>query len=680
MKREGDYYCYDPDLPLTGLTMAMGNYLRDSIKIDSIEYYTWYYKGNDYYKKDLSLIKDTLKFLVSGIMRELETNFSTRYPFNTLSMVEAPVQFYSYPKKNTQTRAELQPSMVILPEKLSTVEQAGFGKRFTRQKRQAVRNNQVITDKELQVRIFNNFVRNTFISGESFRFRNGVAMNEPVRYRLGPSFYFFRNNFYSDEYPVINAAFESHLQKVRTPGRAAGPFGGMFASISENDKANLLLKDISFRDLMKKDPGEDTIRTVLTVKGDYFFNLLRKYAGIEEFKTWFLKYLDDHKFRRADIIAFNDDYRKKFGTDFYPHLKNWFDSKQQPGFLFPSYEAREIVVGDRSRYLVTFIAANPEPVGGLFNIGFRTGGQGGGDMAMQRMMFRGGPGGGGTMNITVQGRGMEASDISKILYLGPHEAKKVVIVLDNIPRAMIVNTLFSKNLPGEITLPFNDIIRSKEKVVAAESEETLSRMPLFTETNELIVDNEDSGFVNVRLSEVNNLKKLLGIKKETGELYGIINLFNPPGYWQPVIQTSYFGKYVRSAVYTSKGNGDKSVTWKGIIAKPGYYDIYTYIGKAGERVTFRAGAGGQGAPPPGPGGPGEAQSGQNRDNVYMDLHFRVYHDEGVEEITVDWQNAEPGWNKLGTYYLSPDTVKVSLTNQSQGRIVIGDAVKWVLQK
>jgi hypothetical protein len=64
----------------------------------------------------------------------------------------------------------------------------------------------------------------------------------------------------------------------------------------------------------------------------------------------------------------------------------------------------------------------------------------------------------------------------------------------------------------------------------------------------------------------------------------------------------------------------------------------------------------------------------------MDLHFRVYHDEGVEEITVDWQNAEPGWNKLGTYYLSPDTVKVSLTNQSQGRIVIGDAVKWVLQK
>ena len=66
-------------------------------------------------------LKDTLSFLVSGIMRELETNFSTKYPFKTLSLVEVPVQFYSYPKESTQTRAEVQPSMVLLPEKLSTL-------------------------------------------------------------------------------------------------------------------------------------------------------------------------------------------------------------------------------------------------------------------------------------------------------------------------------------------------------------------------------------------------------------------------------------------------------------------------------------------------------------------------------------------------------------------------------
>ena len=51
----------------------------------------------------------------------------------------------------------------------------------------------------------------------NFRYVNGVAWNEPTRYRLGPSFYFFKNNFYSDEYPVINAVFETHLQKIKAP-------------------------------------------------------------------------------------------------------------------------------------------------------------------------------------------------------------------------------------------------------------------------------------------------------------------------------------------------------------------------------------------------------------------------------------------------------------------------------
>jgi hypothetical protein len=68
-------------------------------------------------------------------MRELESNFSTKYPFNTLTLLEVPVHYYSLPKMNTQTRAEVQPSMVLLPERLSTLQNAGFGKQFTRQKR-----------------------------------------------------------------------------------------------------------------------------------------------------------------------------------------------------------------------------------------------------------------------------------------------------------------------------------------------------------------------------------------------------------------------------------------------------------------------------------------------------------------------------------------------------------------
>jgi len=195
MYKEEGYFVFKPESPLTGLTLAIGNYQTDKIKVDSVEYISYHFPGNDYYKKDLEAIKDTLPLLISGLMKDLESNFSTKYPFKTLSMLEVPVQFHSYPKESTQTRAEVQPSMVLLPERLSTMNQAGFLKLFKQQKKRMTRSGQVITDKELQVRIFNSFVRSTFISGENFRFINGIAANEPTRYLLGPSFYFFKNNF-----------------------------------------------------------------------------------------------------------------------------------------------------------------------------------------------------------------------------------------------------------------------------------------------------------------------------------------------------------------------------------------------------------------------------------------------------------------------------------------------------
>ena len=375
MIKENGYYIYKPRSPLTGLTLAIGNYLTDKIKVDSVEFISYHFPGNDYYKKDLAAIKDTLPLLISGLMKDLESNFSTKYPFETLSMLEVPVQFYSYPKESTQTRAEVQPSMVLLPERLSTLNQAGFNKLFSQQKPRMKRGGPVITDKELQVRIFNNFMRSTFITGANFRVVNGVAANEPTRYLLGPSFYFFKNNFYSSDYPVINSVFEVHLQKINYPGRAG--LQALSGNLSENDLANIILKNQSFKEMLAKNPGGDTLSTVLTIKGDDLFNLIRSIAGIDEFKDWFVKYIDDHKFKRVDLKTFNNDIKYKFGFEFYPYLYDWYNGKEQPGFLFTNLQATEIVVGDRSRYQVTFIASNPESSGGLFNISFRTGGAGG---------------------------------------------------------------------------------------------------------------------------------------------------------------------------------------------------------------------------------------------------------------------------------------------------------------
>lgn len=82
------------------------------------------------------------------------------------------------------------------------------------------------------------------------------------------------------------------------------------------------------------------------------------------------------------------------------------------------------------------------------------------------------------------------------------------------------------------------------------------------------------------------------------------------------------------------------------------------------------------------GGPGEGPGGQGQggESPYKDMHYKIYHDEGVDEITIDYENADGGWNNLGRYYFSKDSAKVELTNKSQGRVVIADAVKWVRQE
>ncbi len=654
-----DYWYFDNENPLTGISLLEGYYISDTISVDSTDFIAHYYRGHDYFTDDLNELGDTLANLISGIMTELETNFSTEYPFDRLSLVEVPVYFHSIEKKNTQTRAEVQPTMILLPEKLATINEASFHRTIKRQKRRMERSNQVITDKELQVRAFNNFVRNTFITSSDFRFNRGNTTMVPGRYLLGPSFYFYKNNFYSDEYPVMNAVFETHLQKVETP---QGGFQRMFlGGLSENDKANTILRDHSMEEILALNPSNDTTRLILTVKGDYLFNLIRAEVGIDEFNTWFSDYLEENKFRNISIRDFSSNLQESFAFNLEKYLDQWYRGKGQPGFLFSDIMVQEVVVGTRTRYKVSFTASNPEETAGIFNVGFRTGGRGpGGGRGMQgNVAISVSPGGRGNISVGMAGRGMQTNDVEKIVKLEAGQAKRVSVILDSQPRGMFVNTLFSVNNPGELQFPLIDLTQGKTDD-NTEGEIILDRIPLLHEENEIIVDNEDAGFRIYQVISSGRLKEWLNIGADNGNDYREMFIWWAPEYWQKTVQSTYYGKYVKSAVYTRAGSGERYISWTAEIEEPGYYDVYTYIGtRGGQRIM---------------GG----RSRENR-NAMQDLHFQVEHDDGSEEVLVDWDNAENGWNHLGSYYLSPDTARVIMTNQSEGRTVTGDAIKWVKQ-
>ena len=653
---DNEYWYFNTETPRTGISLIEGNYVSDTIRVDSTDFIAHYFRGHDYFKDDLSELGDTIGNLISGIMTDLETNFSTSYPFDALSLVEVPVYFHSIEKKNTQTRAEVQPAMILVPEKLATMQNAGFYRAIKRQKRRMERSNEVLSDKELQVRAFNNFARNTFITSSEFSMSNGNLTMAPGRFLLGPSFYFYKNNFYSEEYPVMNAVFETHLQKVSDAGRGRRAF---LSGLSENDKANIILRDHSLEEILEMNPSNDTMRIVLTVKGDYLFNLMRAEAGIEKFNDWFSSYLEQNKFTNISLAEFTDDLHEKFGFRLEKYLDDWYHDKGQPGFLFSDIEAHELVVGNRTRYRVSFTASNPEKTAGIFNVGFRTGARGqGGGRGMGANMSVNISAGRGVMLLGMAGRGMMTNDVEKIVKLEAQQAKRISVILDAQPRGMFINTLFSKNNPGELQFPLTDISEADGTDIT-EKEVVLDKLPRFREENEIIVDNEDPGFRIYQETSSGRLKEWLNIGGDEGNDYREMFMWWAPEYWQKTIQNNYYGKYVKSAVYTRAGSGERYISWTAGIEEPGYYDVFTYIGKRGGNRMMGRG-------------------GENR-NAMQDLHFTVEHDDGSEDVILDWENAESGWNRLGSYYLSPDTARVIMTNQSEGRSVSGDAIKWVKQ-
>ncbi len=679
-------WTFENETPLTGLSLVAGSYQSETITVDSIDYSLFYFKGHDYFRNDLNEIGDTVGNLISGVMTELEINFNTSYPFKELSLVEVPIQYRSTPRKNTQTMSEVQPSMILLPEKLANITEGGFYRNIKRQKRRQ-RGNQVVTDKELQVRAFNQFVRNTFISGSTFSFGNNQSTNTPSRYLLGPSFYFFKNNFYSNQYPVINAVFESHLQKVSSIGNMARGFLG---GLSESDRANTIMKDISLKDLLGLDPSNDTLRLVLTVKGDYLFNIMRARAGIKEFNDWFIDYVEKNKFRNIDMEKFDSDLNEKFGFSIIPYLHDWYEGDKQPGFYFTDTRVDEVIIDNRTRFLVSFTAANPLDAPGLFNVSFMTGGRGmgmrGGGGVMSFSASGGGRGSRGSVSISAVGRGMQTEDIYRVVLMDADQAKRVNILLDNQPRSIMINTVYSINNPGEMVIPMIDIERGTT-TNTSEEDEILPDMPPTHEENEIIVDNEDPGFRIFQSESTGRLKNLLGINRERGNDYTQMFGFWAPEYWQKTIQGFNYGEFIKSAVYTRSGAGERYVSWTARIKEPGYYDIYTYIGRQGGARMMAAGRGGQG----GQGGQSSAPAvqidqgsgggrfGRGGRQVMQDLHYTIEHDDGTEEVTIDSENAENGWNLLGSFYLSPDTARVILTNASSGRSVSADAIKWVKQ-
>ncbi|TKG92324.1 xanthan lyase [Puteibacter caeruleilacunae] len=634
---EGEY-TFEPEKELPQLSLAIGAYQEMFVEKDSIKFSIWHYEGHDYFSSLLTEVKDTIADLAIDRLRDFERQLNMEYSYPRFSIVEVPAQFRSFARLWKSHQEITQPEMVFLPEKGYNLRDADFEGRLKRAERYA--KERQMSEKDMQEQVVNNFVRNFTTNEARPNFRRGRGGNYEVDEVLNPyfqfaQFYNFKNYMHSDDWPIINRVLEAYLQSSVFSPRSM--WMRNFSGLSEDEKANLLLQEKSFAELLgDKETDSKIIDNIISLKGKVLFSLIEAKVGAEDLVEFIKDFLDRNRFCQVEFSDFEKEVKDKFDVDLDSFMNLWFNESRLPAFLFSEIETTKTDKEDYEATVVRFKVTNTEDVSGIAKVTFRVGG---------------GPGGGRGRGRGFGGGPSTEDNIEKAIYLEGNETREICYVFEENPRAMVVNTMTSKNIPSLIVRPFAKIERD-DKIVAEEYDRISDEAVTLHEKNEIIVDNEDPEFRVIQEETKSLLKEWLLKEDENGQKYAGFNQWRPPSNWKLTTNSSFYGTLVRSAYYIKSGDGNKKAQWHVPVKESGYYDVFYYVGKGQSRW---------------------------RGNPKGELQLSINHDDGTEEQTLSYEKAEDGWNHLGSFYFSPDTALIELSNKSELRSIVADAVKLVKQ-
>lgn len=638
-------YRFVNNQPLTQISLSIGPYVHKKMEKDGVEFGIWYFEGHDFFSEALPDIKDTIPALIGERFRDFLRTYNMEYPFRRLSVVEVPAQFKSYERVWSFQQELVQPEQVFLPEKGYLLRDMDVKNQIRRSKKWMERDGASMTDKDYQVMAVNNILGNFTREGgrPNIRFSAGQvtsATETANPYFLFPQLYYFGNHVRSERWPVTNLVLEAYF-KSQSASMQAGWMRDM-TGMSEDEMANIALQDFSFEELLGTKEKKNLVDNLIKLKGDVLFTMIQSQAGEADFGGFLRKTLQENRFRVLPFDSLDQQLSQAFGITITPAMNNWFKEKKLPGYLISPVTAVNTKAGNQIRTMVTYSASNTSEVDGVIKLIFRSGGPGGGGRGRMR-------------------GGMSPDDqITKILSLKAGETKQVSYLFDSEPRGLTINTLTSANIPQTL-MNFFGKVEEDLKVVPHEGETILDKPVAMLQPNEVLVDNEDSGFTFTTNNNVSLLRKLIVKEEESDLKYKGFNNWRPPLNWTNTTNTGFYGHYVRSAYYIKSGTGDQSATWTIPVTESGHYDVFVYLTNVGQRRGPMMG---------GPrGGGGQQDPGE--------YHYFITHDDGETEQTLQLQTAEAGWNSLGSFYLSPGNARIVLTNKSASPVVVADAVKVV---
>ena len=650
---------FKPENRLPQISLAVGRYESRSIDIDSVRYTLNFLAGHHHFDPYFKNLKDSIKPVIRDLRKTWEAKVRFTYPYPRLNLVEIPVQFCSFSHVWSGAGEQVQPETVYLPEGGFKLNSANFPESKRMTERMGSRDNQTISPRETEENYFRRFVNDVLLSSKTSPMRMGgggpgirlgspaPAQEEINPYFIFPNYYTFVTYIKSDKYPIANRAVESYLSKATS--ETTNSFMRNMTGLSDYEKGNIALQDASFAEILDKQDDPDIVSNVILTKSGFLFTLMKGAVGPDKFDEFFHKFVESKRFQSYSINVLNEQLKSSFNMDLNQYLPGWYNSKSLPGYIVTKINTAKLKKEDQIKTMVSFVITNTEKDPGAVSVSFRMGGGGRGGFRMRG--------------------GNPDDNVEKTVLINGKVSKKVTYIFNREPRAMTINTYASHNIPSSITQQFGKI-EIDEKLQANEAEEVIAYTEGI-EPNEIVLDNEDPGFKVSKPKSSSLIQRIfipaesssstggglqankLGSFKSSKELkYKGLIFWNPPVEWTLATSDQFYGKQIRSAYYLKGGTGDRKATWNVPIKLPGYYKVMAYIPK------FRFGF--------------------NRDErIEEEYHFTIFHDDGEDHQVVNMKDSDGGWMEIGSYHLSPDSVKIELTNLSKARTIFADAIKIV---
>ncbi len=622
-------FTFVPEMALPQISLSLGDYVEHSLTVDSIgeamdsiRFRVFAVKGHDYFTGALpELSEDTLKVLIRERINDYEGMLRLHYPFSTLSLVEVPIQFNSYQHLWTAAMENVQPAIIYFPEKGASVYEANFEGNWKNFKRWSRWSRVKRSDKEYMANAFEQFLYVFTREYGMVNFKSGAGgkwelTSPPNPYNIFPEYFNCRIFLHSGEWPVINRILASYL-KVPVVG-TGNNWMRRYAGLSEDEQANIALQDKSFHDLLTSRADMKILDNVIKLKGETFFLALKAHMKNEALLDSILyKWLDHHWFRSEPFDTLAAALQMHTSLPLNKYMETWYNTTRLPGYLMTDFTLNKVVGEERMQWLISLTIANPEEGSGVVKMDFNANSE---------------------------------HALPEVVWMDPHQTKQIRYLFDVKPGQLRVNYLISKNIPMIVMM---DIPRPGEELnrIPTAGERVIPNRDFhYIPEGTLLVDNEDPGFSLSEPGTEGLFYKILVKSKETGQKYQGFAWWRPIN-WTLATSEAFYGKYVRSAWFVRAGKGDRKAFWKVYVQEAGYYTVYYYL-------DYR-------------------RSFFGKDRHHSKYEFKIRHGEVTEEPALLLRDTRAGWNSLGFYYFPADTAVIELSNKTQYRIVVADAVKLV---